>query len=111
MNLDWRRLKAVVLESDDWGLCAWSADEQALRVLADTPAFRTPAGRRYAGSTLESAQDVRALADTLAEFRGGDGFHPVWQGNNGVAAPDYARMHAPQFECGQVPLLDYPDVP
>ena len=111
MNLDWRRLKAVVLESDDWGLCAWSADEQALRVLADTPAFRSPSGRRYAGSTLESAADVRALAETLAEFRGGDGFPPVWQPNLVVAAPDYPRLRAPQFECDHVPLLDYPEVP
>ncbi len=111
MNLDWRRLKAVVLESDDWGLCAWSADEQALRVLADTPAFRSPAGRRYAGSTLESADDVRALAATLAEFRGGDGFPPVWQANTVVANPDYSALRAPLFECESVPLCDHPQTP
>ena len=111
MNLDWRRLKAVVLESDDWGLCAWSADEQALRVLADTPTFRSPAGRRYAGSTLESADDVRTLAATLAEFRGGDGFPPVWQANTVVANPDYAALHAPLFECESVPLCDHPLTP
>lgn len=111
MNLDWRRLKAVVFESDDWGLCAWSADEQALRVLADTPAFRSQVGRRYAGSTLESAADVRALRETLAGFRGGDGFPPVWQANMVVAAPDYPHLHAPMFECDRVPLLDYPNVP
>ena len=44
-------------------------------------AERSPAGRRYAGSTLERAEDVRQLADTLLEFRGGDGFPPVWQAN------------------------------
>jgi hypothetical protein len=111
LNLDWRRLKAVVIESDDWGLCAWSADEQAYRVLADTPAFRSPAGRRYAGSTLESAADVRALADSLGEFRGGDGFPPVWQANMVVAAPDYERMRPPLFEGDDVPLIDYPETP
>jgi len=111
VNLDWRRLKAVVLESDDWGLCAWSADEQALRVLADTPAFRSPAGRRYAGSTLESADDVRTLTATLAEFRGGDGFPPVWQANTVVANPDYAHLRAPLFECNSVPLIDHPHTP
>ena len=52
LNLDWRRLKAVVIESDDWGLCAWSPDEQAYRVLTDTPAFRSPPGRIYGRSTL-----------------------------------------------------------
>ena len=110
MNLDWRRLKAVVLESDDWGLCAWSPDEQAYRVLADTPAFRTPAGRRYGASTLESAADVRSLVETLLEFRGGDGFPPVWQANTVLAAPDYPRLRAPSFEA-PLPLVDFPTTP
>src|SRR5438105_9913796 len=110
MNLDWQRLKAVVLESDDWGLCAWSADEQARRALADSPAFRSPAGRRYAGSTLEHAGDVRALARTLAEFRGADGFAPVWQANLIVAAPDYARLRVEGFP-SPLALREFPDTP
>jgi DNA-binding transcriptional ArsR family regulator len=40
VNLDWRRLKAVVLESDDWGLCAWVPDEKAFRALADRTRLR-----------------------------------------------------------------------
>ena len=98
MNLEWKRLKAVVIESDDWGLCAWSPDEQALRVLADTPAFRTPAGRRYGSSTLESADDVRRLAATFAEFRGGDGFAPVLQANTVMAAPVFERLRPPWYK-------------
>ena len=94
----------MVLESDDWGLCAWSPDEQALRVLADTPAFRSPAGQRYGSSTLESADDVRRLAATMAEFRGGDGFAPVLQANTVVAAPRYDRLRPPQFEQQELPL-------
>ena len=111
MNLDWRRLKVVVLESDDWGLCAWSADSQAHRVLAGTPAFRSPAGLRYGGSTLESAADLRALAGSLREFRGADGFPPVWQANMVVAAPDYDRIRPPLFEEAEVPLVAYPNAP
>ena len=106
MNLDWRRLKALVFESDDWGLCAWSPDEQAMRVLADTPAFRSEAGRRYGASTLESAGDVRQLAATLLEFRGGDGFPPVWQANTVMAAPAFERIRPPQFEADPLPLAD-----
>ena len=104
VNLEWKRLKAVVIESDDWGLCAWSPDEHALRVLADTPAFRTPAGRRYGSSTLESADDVRRLAATFAEFRGGDGFAPVLQANTVMAAPVFERLRPPSFELAELPL-------
>jgi hypothetical protein len=111
VNLDWHRLKAVVLESDDWGLCAWVPDEKAFRVLADTPAFRAPAGRRYAGTTLESADDVKRLAATLQDFRGGDGFPPVWQANTVMAAPDYQRLRAPAFEATELPLVDFPHTP
>jgi hypothetical protein len=111
MNLEWRRMRAVVFESDDWGFCAWSPDEHAFRVLAGTPSFRTPAGRRYGGSTLESAADVKALVQTLLEFRGGDGFPPVWQANTVMAAPDFARLAPPLFETAVLPLVDLPAVP
>jgi hypothetical protein len=107
----WRRLKVVVLESDDWGLCAWSPDEQAYRVLTDTPAFRSPAGRVYGRSTLESAGDVQRLVQTLLEFRGGDGFPPVWQANTVMAAPDYARLEPPLFQTAALPVLMLPESP
>ena len=92
MTLDWRHLKAVVLESDDWGLCAWVPDEQAYEALAGTPAFRNPAARAYGRSTLESAEDVARLAAVLLEFRGRDGRPPVWQANTVMATPDFARL-------------------
>ena len=111
MNLDWSRLHAVVLESDDWGLCAWTPDEQAHRVLADTPAFRSPAGLRYGTSTLESADDVRLLVESLSVFRGKDGFPPVWQANTVMAAPDYSRLAPPAFEADALPLVDLPQTP
>jgi len=111
VHLDWSRIRAVVLESDDWGLCAWAPDEPALRALLALPQFRSPAGRRYAGSTLESANDVRRLAARLAEFKGGDGFPPVWQANTVMAAPDYARLAPPDYACDALPLADFPEAP
>lgn len=111
MNLDWKRMKAVVLESDDWGLCAWSPDLQAYRVLSDLPMFRSPAGRRYGGSTLERASDVKNMAGLLMEFRGGDGFPPVLQANTVMAAPDYARLNPPAFVCDELPLINLPLTP
>lgn len=111
MNLDWHRLKAVVLESDDWGLCAWVPDDRAHRVLAPLPAFRSEAGLRYGRSTLESAADVTALTELLLDLRGGDGMPPVWQANTIVANPDYDAMQPPHFEFGDLPLLVHPRVP
>jgi hypothetical protein len=73
--------------------------------------FRSPGGRRYAGSTLESADDLRALTDLLSEFRGGDGFPPVWQANTIVASPDYARLTPPAFDVERLPIVEFPSVP
>ena len=111
MNLDWARLRAVVLESDDWGLCAWVPDREAWTALAGTPAFRSPAGERYGGSTLESAADVKALAGLLLEHSGGDGFPPVWQANTVMANPDYARLASSALDAPTIPLVDLPDTP
>ena len=111
MNLDWARLKAVVLESDDWGLCAWAPDREAWQALAETPAFRSRAGRRYGGSTLESASDVKALADLLLGFRGGDGAPPVWQANTVMANPDFPRLAASLRDASALPLVELPDTP
>ena len=110
MNVDWKSLRAVVLESDDWGLCAWCPDDAAHRVLADTPVFRTPAGRRYGRSSLETADDVRALAEVLAGVRGGDGFPAVLQANTIVANPDYDSMD-PSDARGALPLRPFPEFP
>jgi hypothetical protein len=109
VNFDWARLKAVVLESDDWGLCAWAADREAWAALAGTPAFRSRAGQRYGGSTLESAADVKALAALLLEQRGGDGRPPVWQANTVMANPDYERLATSVPDA--LPLKELPDVP
>jgi hypothetical protein len=111
LNLDWHRLRAVVLESDDWGLCAWVPDDRAHRALALLPAFRSAAGLRYGRSTLESAADVTELARALGEVRGGDGFPPVWQANTIVANPDYEHLQPPLFEIADLPLRMVPEFP
>ena len=111
MRTDWAHLRAVVLESDDWGLCAWSADDAAWRALADTPAFRSAPGRAYGRSTLESAADVQALCETLLEFRGADGAPPVWQANTIVAAPDFGRLAREGWSHADLPLLEPPRLP
>jgi hypothetical protein len=111
MKPEWGRLKAVVLESDDWGLCAWTADDAAHRALAETPMFCSPAGRMYGRSTLESAADVRALVRLLLEFRGADGRPPILQANTVMAAPDFERIAAGEIDGDELPLLLLPELP
>jgi len=102
--------RAVVIESDDWGFCAWVPDEAAYRALLATPAFRSPPGRVYGRSTLESANDVNRLAEVLASVRGGDGMPPVFQANTVMAAPDFGRLAAP-FPVEPLPLVGHPETP
>jgi hypothetical protein len=111
MTPDRSRPRAVVLQSDDWGLCAWSADEEALRTLAGEPAFSSLSGRIYGRSTLETAADVRALRELLLGFRGADGVPAVLQANMVVAAPDYGRMLAEGFAAREAPLVWLPETP
>lgn len=111
VNVDWARLRAVVLESDDWGLCAWVPDREAWKALAGTPAFRSRAGLRYGGSTLESAAEVKALVELLLAHRGGDGLPPVWQANTVMANPDYPSLAQSAREAVALPLVELPDTP
>ncbi|HVP15315.1 MAG TPA: hypothetical protein VMS88_07210, partial [Terriglobales bacterium] len=111
MRPDWARIRGVVLQSDDWGLCAWSADDEAHRALAATSSFRSRRGRDYGRSTLESAADVRALVELLLEFRGGDGRPPVLQANTVMAAPDFEELARARFGCPELPLLMLPRAP
>lgn len=102
--------RAVVIESDDWGLAAWVPDEAAARELADAPAFTSAPGRRYGRSTLETAADVGALAALLGGVRGADGQPAVLQANTVMAAPDYARI-APGRASAPIPVAPGPELP
>ena len=64
MNLDWHRLRAVVLESDDWGLCGWVPDDRAHRALANQPAFRTEA------AGIDGADSRVVLDDGVVSYTG-----------------------------------------
>jgi len=90
--VDWRSARAVVFESDDWGLCGFAPDVAALERLdpavlqvGDTP-------RAYLYSTLEDSAAVASLAAVLAGGRGRDGGPAVLQPNYimGWQAPDSA---------------------
>ncbi len=113
-TVDWRRVRAVVFESDDWGLAGFVPDEAALDGL-DRQALQ--AGRFpevYWESTLEDSAGVSRLARLLARFEGGDGLSPVIQANYIMSAlarreespltlPLERRLH--QYDLPQLPRL------
>ncbi|PJA76232.1 hypothetical protein CO151_03805 [bacterium CG_4_9_14_3_um_filter_65_15] len=77
----WRDVRAVAIESDDWGLAGFIPHAHALdgldRDLLDPGSF--PAV--YWESTLEDGATVSALAGVLSSFEGRDGFPAVLQPN------------------------------
>lgn len=83
---DWRALRAVAIESDDWGFAGFVPDGDAWRDLdreALGPGRFPPV---YWGSTLEDSTDVALLADLLAANPGRDGLPAVLQANYVVAS-------------------------
>ena len=84
--VDWTRARAVVLESDDWGLCGFVPDHDTLVAFGTV---RPPESRYppvYGGSTLEDSTAVTDLCGVLAAHRGRDGLPALLQPNYIVAS-------------------------
>ena len=112
MNLDWKRLKAVVLESDDWGLCAWSPDRPGVPRARRT--FRCSAAGRPTLRRLDARARFRRQAHGRRcswSSAAATASRRCWQANTVMAAPDYARLNPPAFECDELPLIDLPLTP
>lgn len=84
--VDWQAVRAVVLESDDWGLCGFFPGllpvEDPLRGALPSGRFPEP----YWQSTLEDSSDVARLAQLLGAGLGRDGRPAVLQANYIVSA-------------------------
>jgi hypothetical protein len=85
------RRPVVIFQSDDWGLCGIpdAAGVEALRA-AGLPLGESP----WDGYSLETAEDVRALAEVLAGHRDASGRTPVFVCNFIVANVDFAQVAA-----------------
>lgn len=79
--VDWREVRGVVLESDDWGLCGFFPDTTAMAGLSPAALQTGPFPPVYWGSTLEDSAAVAELAAVLAGVRGRDGLPAVLQPN------------------------------
>jgi hypothetical protein len=101
--VDWCGLRAVAMESDDWGLAGFVPSAGVWDGLRreDLSPGRFP--DVYWNSTLEDSATVAGLAALLASHRGRDGLPAVLQ-------PNYV-MSSLAWEDGQWQRHDLPDLP
>jgi len=101
--VNWEPLRAVAIESDDWGLPGFVPGADAWDGLDRT---RLDTGRFpevYWLSTLEDGAMVAGLSEVLARHRGRDGHPAVLQPNYVVSSLDYSE--------GNWTCFDLPDLP
>ena len=110
--VDWTDVRAVVLESDDWGLCGFTPDLATMDATDEAAIApgRIPAIYHY--STLETAEHVTGLADMLSRHKGRDGLSAVFQPNYivGSMSLEPASSSDGGFEWKRRSLPDLPDV-
>lgn len=101
--VDWKPLRAVVLESDDWGLAGFVPSAEAWNGLRREDLSPGPFPEIYWNSTLEDSAMVADLAAVLLARQGRDGVPAVLQ-------PNYV-MFSEAFENGRWRRYDLPDAP
>jgi len=101
--VDWRSLRAVALESDDWGLAGFVPSAGVWDGLRREDLSPGAFPEVYWNSTLEDSATVAELAAVLASHRGRDGLPAVLQ-------PNYV-MSALAWEDGRWQRYDLPDLP
>jgi len=92
--VDWQRGRAVVLASDDWGLCGFLPDSAAIAHLDREALAPGQIPDAYWHTTLEDSAMVAALGAVLQRHRGRDGLTAVLQPNYIMASLAYVPATA-----------------
>jgi len=90
-QVDWREVRAVAFESDDWGFCGFIPDTTVWRGLDPAVLDAGKIPEVYWGSTLEDSLTVARLSRLFTTFSGRDGLPVVFQPNYIVSALDYRQ--------------------
>ena len=109
-HVNWKKLKAVLFHSDDWGCCQFCPDLESANKLL--PLFAEIYGEKaqyLAKSTLETPEDLDKLFLILEKYEDHRGKKPVFQAAYIVANPDYEKIAQSNFE--QYYDITIPDVP
>ncbi len=91
MSVDWSVRRAFVMESDDWGVCAWCPDIEAFEAVRQLDAVREYWERLsgWVAGSLETPDDMERLFGFLENYTGCDGRPANIVSCYGVANPDY----------------------
>ncbi len=104
--VDWRKLRAVALESDDWGLAGFVPSKDVWLGHHREDLDPGPFPEVYWESTLEDSMMVSGLCNIMAAFLGADGLPAVFQPNyvmsslsyeNGGSGWFWQRYDLPEF--------------
>ncbi len=79
--VDWTRVRAVAMESDDWGLPGFSPSLEAWQGIERAALAPGHFPDVYWHSTLENAATVRDMSRLMLRYRGQDGLPAVFQPN------------------------------
>jgi len=105
--IDWRKHKAIVFESDDWGNCGTCPDTETLERVRSHPVVAADEKERrrlWRADTLEDTEPMSALFDVLERHHGGDGRPAVFTAFYPTCNPDYDAIRASDF-------TEYHDIP
>lgn len=102
-SVDWSSVRALAIESDDWGLAGFVPRDDAWEGLDRDQLSTGRFPEVYWLSTLEDHAMVHALNRVLAEYRGRDG-------NPAVLQPNYI-MSSLEFSKGGWVSHDLPELP
>jgi len=105
--IDWRKHKAVVFESDDWGNCGTCPDTDTLTRLQQHPVVAADAAERggvWRADSLEDTPQMSALFEVLERHCGGDGRKAVFTAFYPTCNPNYDAIRDSGF-------TEYHDIP
>ncbi len=86
--VDLGQWKLLVIQSDDWGFEGWYPDVESAIALGERTEHLPERLHDYRSSSLETAEELDALAEVLARHRDLDGLPAVFQANVIVGAVD-----------------------
>lgn len=99
----WRSLRAVTIESDDWGLAGFVPDADAWKDLDRQDLHTGTFPEVYWLSTLEDSSMVAALNGVLAGHVGRDGHSAVMQPNYVMSSLAYASDQWSRYDLPSLP--------